>query len=341
MASALVFTLAVACAVLATIGARAFAQRYSAVARPGPIVPQHTRPVPMLGGLGVAGGVAASMIVLGGRGVSSPLLAGSLAFLALGLLDDLRPLTPARKLLAQVAAASAPIAFGLTLPLSGSESLNSALSLLWVLVVVNAVNVTDVCDGLAVGLALLAFLGVALFAEPALVPLCLGAAGACLGVLVFNAPPASIFLGETGTALLGFLLAGVMIESVRPSSWLDLTSATLVVGVFLFELVFLVAVRARRGIAWWLGSADHFSLRLQSAGLSRWQTDGVAWCVGLALALAAYAVQRVPPSGVLAIVATVVGFFTVAWRLLLRWEPLASQQVPGALSHTVGESKRR
>ena len=323
MASTLVFPFAAACAVLATMGARALAWRYDVVARPGPIVPQHTQPVPLLGGLGVAAGVAASLIVLGGRGVSAPLLVGAFGFLAVGLLDDLRPLTAARKLLAQVAVASAAIAVGLASPLSGSEPVGNLLSLLWIVVAVNAVNVTDVCDGLTVGLALVSLLGLAALAEPALVPLCLASAGACLGFLVFNVPQASIFLGETGTALLGFLLAGVTIESVRPSSSHDLASAVLVVGVFLFELVFVVAVRLRRGKPWWLASADHFALRLQTAGLSRWHTDAVAWFVALALALGAIAVQHVPGPLTLVIVGSVAAFFGVAWCLLLRWEPAA------------------
>ena len=294
--SALVFPVAAVGAALATIGARALARRAGVVATPGSIVQQHTQAVPLLGGLGIAAGIALWAVVSRAEGVSLPLLVGSATFLALGLVDDLRPLTAGRKLIAQIVAASAPVALGLTIPLSGNAGLDHALALLWVVVVVNAVNVTDVCDGLAVGLALVSFLGLTSFAEPALTPLCIAAAGACLGVLVFNSPPASIFLGEAGTALLGFLLAGVAIASMQAGSWRDLASAALAVGVFLFEAVFLVAVRARRGVAWWRGSADHFSLRLQAAGLSRWQTDAVAWVAGLGLALAAYAVQWAAPA---------------------------------------------
>ena len=319
--SALVFPLAAVGAALATLGARALARGAGVVATPGSMVKQHTQPVPLLGGLGIAAGVALWAVVSGADGVSLPLLVGSVAFLALGLVDDLRPLTAGSKLIAQIAAASAPIALGLTMPLSGNAGVDHALALLWVVIVVNAVNVTDVCDGLAVGLALVSFLGLTSFAEPALAPLCLAAAGACLGVLVFNSPPASIFLGEAGTALLGFLLAGAGMASMEAGSWRDLASVTLIVGVFLFESAFLVAMRARRGVPWWLGSADHFSLRLQAAGLSRWHTDAAAWIAGLGLALAAYAIQWAAPLETVAVLALVISFVAAASRLLVRWDP--------------------
>ena len=321
MGSALVFPVAAVGAALATIGARELARRGEIVATPGSIVQQHTQAVPLLGGLGIAAGIALWAVLSRAEGVSLSLLVGSAAFLALGLVDDLRPLTAARKLIAQIAAGSAPIALGLTLPLSGIALVDHALALLCVVIVVNAVNVTDVCDGLAVGLALVSFLGLTSFAEPALTPLCLAAAGACLGVLVFNSPPASIFLGEAGTALLGFLLAGVAIASMQAGSWRDLASAALVVGVFLFEAAFLVAMRVRRGVSWWLGSADHFSLRLQAAGLSRWHVDAAAWVAGLGLALAAYALQRAAPLEVAAVLALVISFVVAASRLLIRWNP--------------------
>ena len=88
----------------------------------------------------------------------------------------------------------------------------------------------------------------------------------------------------------------------------------------LFELCFLVAVRARKGLPWWRGSPDHFSLRLQAAGLSKWQTDALAWSAATLLVVAARAVETHAGPARLALLATVAAAALVAARMLLRWE---------------------
>jgi UDP-GlcNAc:undecaprenyl-phosphate GlcNAc-1-phosphate transferase len=283
--TALLIPVAAAFGALATWASRAVARRLGVVSAPDPFVDQHTEPVARLGGVGIAAAAAAAL-ALDPR-VGGATAVGALLFLAAGLLDDVREFAPSRKLALQLAAASVAGAFGATLDVTGNPVLDAVGGAVWIVVIVNAVNVTDVCDGLVAGLAVIALLALGA-AEPSLWEPCLAVSGACLGFLVFNAPPASIFLGDAGSSFLGFVLAALSLDAVRrPDSARPGIQALLLLGVPLFELGFVVLARSRRGVPWWRGSADHIALRLQAAGLSRWQTDAVAWTAGAALALAA------------------------------------------------------
>ena len=174
----------------------------------------HARPTPLLGG-------AAIVLALLGCALLLPehppqvlvLLGGGAALFGLGLLDDLRPLRPATKLLAQAAVAAAVIALGLELAPTASPTVNALFTFVWIVGLTNAFNLLDNMDGLAAGVAAIAILFRLCFflGEGEVVEADLAAAflGALLGFLVFNFSPASIFLGDAGSLLIGFLDAGL------------------------------------------------------------------------------------------------------------------------------------
>lgn len=307
-----------AAAIAGTWVARAVALRLGFVSHPNPIVPQHTRPVAYLGGAGVAVGVAAALAVAslsGAKPVVPPFVwLPALLFLALGVFDDLRPFRAATKLLLQSGVAALAVILGFRAGFSSITLLDAAAGFLWIITLVNAVNVTDVCDGLVAGVSVPLFLAIALL-NPARAPLALAVAGACAGFLVFNRPPATIFLGDGGSHLLGFLAA-----ALTPLSTRSFPAALLVTGVFLFELLFLIFVRTWKGLRWWLGSRDHFALRLQAAGLSKAQTDLVAIAAGIVVAAMAVAAGAAERSVQFALVGLAALFGLLAGRLLLRWE---------------------
>ncbi len=205
-------------AILATAGVRAFAHRMNIVNAPNAIVPQHTRPVAYLGGVGVVAGAAAGLVTATFLGAEdsapTPLVMGTLLFLTLGVYDDVRPLRPARKLVLQLVAALGMALLGLRPGVSESPVLDVALASLVLVVGVNAVNLTDVCDGLVAGLAALALACWGVL-DPSLRVIAWSGAGACVGFLFFNRPPASIFLGDAGSHALGFALAGVTLLSAN------------------------------------------------------------------------------------------------------------------------------
>jgi len=310
---------AISGAAAATWLTRKLALRFSIVANPNPIVPQHLEPVAYLGGLGLAGGLFCALVVTGGLELDA-ISVGALGMLLLGLIDDLRPLQPLHKLLAQGLVAATAVAMGLGAAITGHFILDDAIVCFLVVAWVNAVNLTDVCDGLVAGLAAIALLGLfALtgFKDP-LAPL---AAAACLGFLLFNKPAATIYLGDAGSHLLGFLLAAVSIGAIaRGHSWQADLAAVLCSLVFVFELLFLVFVRRSRGLPWWRGSPDHFSLRMQAGPFSRWQTVLLAWTAGTVAAGSALLLPRLSLAAALVLLALLA--LAVAWvtHKLLQWQ---------------------
>jgi len=252
---------------------RGLARRAGFVAKPNPIVPQHRAPTAYLGGVGIAVGIATTMLLVPdtcGRAFVLP----AAGYLALGLWDDLRPLRPLSKLIFQLALAGLAAWLARGGGPSGIGALDAALRVAWIVLLVNAVNVTDVCDGLAGGIAAIGFTFLGAW-NPGMRPLAWGLAAACAGFLVFNRPPASIFMGDAGSHLLGYALAWTSFPLL--GRWPDGLMAVAAVAPFLFEVTFLIVVRTRRGMAWWRGSPDHFALRMQAAGLSRRRTVALSW----------------------------------------------------------------
>lgn len=307
---------------------RGLALRRGIVNQPNPLVAQHTRPVAYLGGLGLAGGLGIGLpaaavlwpeLALLPAGISAGGLAiGALLFLGMGLADDLRAFSPGPKLLLQLAAAGVAAAAGVVGPRTGVPAADVAIAVSWMVLLVNAVNFTDVCDGLVPAISLVAFviLGMTrpeLGAGPLLV------AGAALGVLAFNRPPASIFLGDAGSHLLGFLLAAATLAGAagRPP-WPALPWALLAGGVFLFELAFITAERVRKGLPWWRGSPDHFALRLQAAGVGRGRVDAGAALAAALLAGGGAALWRLDPVAGAVLLALLGVGLAIAWRALAR-----------------------
>jgi UDP-GlcNAc:undecaprenyl-phosphate GlcNAc-1-phosphate transferase len=297
------------------------------VAHPKEIVPQHRGPVAYTGGIAIALTVMfATLFAQVAAAQDAPLIplriwipAG--LFLLVGAIDDLRPLHAVTKLVSQSAAATVAVLLGLRWSVTGIESADIAITIIWLVLLVNAFNVTDVCDGLVAGLAviILAF-AQARTPEPWL-PLV--TIGATLGFLVFNRPPATIFLGDGGSHLLGFIVGATLLSSAPSTaqpSWKQAAAALITCGVVLLEVGLLMYSRTRTGIPWWRASPHHFSLRLQARGLSRLTTDVVAWSVAVVLCAIAWFLPLI--SDVMAIIVTlaVALVLTAAGRILLRWE---------------------
>jgi UDP-GlcNAc:undecaprenyl-phosphate GlcNAc-1-phosphate transferase len=317
---------------VATWGARVLALRVGFVSQPNPLIPQHLRPVPYLGGVGLLVGACITLgllAVLRRLGwfpwglvpdVRLTLLIPAVMFLLVGLLDDCRPMPPRVKLFYQVLVAAIAVQMDVAPPLMHIAPVDQLLALLWIVVLVNAVNVTDVCDGLVAGLAAVTFLCLAGVDAPhatATLVWC----GACVGCLVFNRPPARIFLGDAGSHLLGYLMAiGTLRVGCRAPAWPWVGVMVLLVGVFLFEMVFVTAVRISKRLPWWRGSPDHFAVRLQLAGLSKNKTVGVAWAGAAVLSGAGLALTTASPAGQALILASLVALLVLSSHLLLRVE---------------------
>jgi UDP-GlcNAc:undecaprenyl-phosphate GlcNAc-1-phosphate transferase len=260
----------------------------------------HDRTTPLFGGVGIAVGLLTGVVLAVATGVidATWLLAGILAgcglvFLA-GLLDDVRHLSPIAKLVAQLGAAAIVIAAGLRVELVSNDVLGVAIALVWLVGITNAFNLLDNMDGLAATLATVACIYFAVDASTVhendlVLVLALSLAFACLGFLPFNLRPgdrARVFMGDSGSQLLGFLLAVLGLAA----SW---TTAGTTVATMLLPLLVLaipildttlVTVRRlaeRRPVT--QGGKDHTSHRLVYYGLSETRAVGLLALIGVAL----------------------------------------------------------
>ena len=272
--------IAIALTLAATPVAAGLARRFDLVDRPGPLKPQQA-PVPYLGGAAVAPALAAGPVAAG----RPELLAPMALALALGAVDDHRGLAPTTRLGAEVVVG---IAAALVVP--GPVAARAATAAL-VVILLNAWNLLDGLDGLAAGVALASGGAAATLGGDA-APVALAVTGATAGFLVFNRPPARIYLGDGGAYLLGTTLAltpalaGGGLE--RWSVWL---ATPMLFGIPVADVGVAVIRRARAGVPLFAGDRSHSYDQLVDRGLG----------VGAASALFAVAQAGLGALGVLAV----------------------------------------
>lgn len=259
--------------VLTPLAAR-LARHYEVLDHPAE-VKHHQRVTPYLGGLAAAVAlVAVGGVAAGTQGQLVTVLLGGVALTIVGLIDDQRTVPIALKLGVEVAAAVALWLSGIGADVFGIGPLDFALTVAWVVAITNAINMLDNMDGLAAGvtaISAMTFFVISAQAGHYLVgSVSLAVAGASLGFLVHNFPPARIFLGDAGTLLFGFLLAaiGLKLDLVGPNGFVRSAIPLLALGLPIFDLLVVVITRAREGRAIYLGGLDHTSHRLARGGLS-------------------------------------------------------------------------
>ncbi len=283
--TALTLVFAAAAAWALTPAARALAMRFGAVARPNSRS-IHTRPLPYLGGVAIY--VAFAAAVFFGLGPSHELFAavvfGGGAVLLIGVVDDLRPLPPAVKLAALGAVAYATVLGGVriewvTNPFGDMFNLGSwgiPLTVIWLVVVPNLVNVIDGLDGLAAGISTI--VGVTLLfaclqagqAHTAILTAAL--AGSALGFLPHNFNPAKIIMGDAGALFLGYVIAVISVEGpIKSATAVALFVPVLALGVPIMDAAFALWRRTMTKKALAGADRDHLHHRLLSMGFSQRQ----------------------------------------------------------------------
>ncbi len=237
------------------------------------------------------------------------LATGGAVVLALGLLDDLRGVRARIKLLVQFAVAVFICLSGFVLeafyiPLIGEFSLSPDLgvvvSILWIVGLINAFNLIDGIDGLAAGVALIAALVLAALGFTAgnvlLVFAGLSLAGSLAAFLFFNFPPARIFLGDTGSMFIGYLLATVtLMGTYKGPAAVIILGPLLALSFPIFETLVSMLRRFIRGVPIFSGDRYHTHHRLLDKGYSRRRVVLTIYGVTLLLAGAAYLSQVIPP----------------------------------------------
>jgi UDP-GlcNAc:undecaprenyl-phosphate GlcNAc-1-phosphate transferase len=248
------------------------ARRHGVVNRPGPDRASPTA-TPLLGGVGIGLVlIAVAWVTSGFEGRLVTMLLAAAAVGTVGLIDDLRGLAPSVRVCVEALAAVALWIAGIRVGFFGIEALDLLLTIAWVVAITNALNLLDNTDGVASGVTVVAALGFAMIAAQAghylVGSLAFGVAGASLGFLRWNFPPAKIYLGDAGALLLGFLLAalGLELDLVGPSAIERAVIPALVLAVPLFDLVLVIVARRIGGRPITVGGTDHAAHRLLASG---------------------------------------------------------------------------
>ncbi len=311
----------------------------------------HDTPTTLLGGVAIVL-AGAAVLALGGQ-AAFPILvwAGAGLLFGAGLVDDLWGLGPVAKLIAQFGSAALALSAGLLFAPSAPVWVSVPLTLIWLLGLPNALNLLDAMDGVAASVTVLAaaFLGgvAGLQGAWALATAAAVLAGATAGFLVFNVPPARIFMGDCGSLVLGYMLAvlGMGVQSSVGTATSVLVPV-LILAVPIFDTTFVSITRIRRGESVTNGGTDHTMHRLARLQWSERQVP-LLLCGGGILAGGIGLVGQVGPpllfyTLVLGGVATAVGI----GRLLAHRTPPEPIETPRpAPTHTtsvqpVPESKR-
>src|SRR4249919_551676 len=270
----------------------------------------HEKPMPRLSGLAILVAVeAAGWIFLPGEGESRSILLGAMAIAAVGVVDDVRGLAAFPKLVGQIAAATIPVLGGvrvdnLTLPFIGGFELGwlaYPLTVLGIVAVVNVINFLDGVDGLAAGVCTIAAITLAAIAlsleRNAAGVLAAITAGAALGFLRHGFPPASSFMGDTGSNLLGFLLATASVQgALKTNAVVALVFPLVVLAVPILDTGFVVAKRLKYRQPIYQADSWHFHHRMANIGFSQRRTLAYLYGWTLALAALALALRFVPYS---------------------------------------------
>lgn len=231
----------------------------------------HREPIPLMGGLAILGAVLIALLFFATETFIREfggVLVGCLWLSLVGYVDDRHGMNPRVKLGAQALAGIILIVTGIQVQLFNNPLLDYSLTLFWVIGIVNALNLMDNMDGLAAGITAIAagtFFILAASQQLILVA-SLGAAlcGATLGFLRYNFNPATTFMGDTGSLVIGFILAvlGIKLDFPSQSTLVTWAIPILVLAIPIFDTSLVTFTRLREKRSPFLGGKDHTSHRI-------------------------------------------------------------------------------
>jgi len=289
---------------------RQAAVRFGWIDRPSSAVKTHKRPTPSLGGVAIWVGFEVSLIAIrltttlpsGTLRTLRAVVIGSFVVFVLGVIDDIRKpegLNFRAKFAGQTVAAVLLIWYGMRINFLTPDYLAAALTILWVVGISNAFNIIDIMDGLCATQAIVAaaaFLLIELPFEQIYVNVASAALlGAALGYLPWNfSEENKIFMGDSGSMTLGFVLAalslGTSYSRVNP---LGVYAPLFILLVPMYDTFYVMAIRLRKGLSPFLGSKDHFALRLEALGFTRHQIVALSALAAALLSVCAFIITRV------------------------------------------------
>ena len=292
-------------ALISTPVVRSLAFRVGAVDVPKDNRRMHNHPIPRMGGLAIFFGFILSVLIFIPltpelRGM----LLGSVVIVILGILDDIFALPALPKFFVQIGAALIAVLAGNRIDFLSNPNIFSSepfwdlgwlavpITALWIVGITNAVNLIDGLDGLACGVSTISsmtLLVIALVMEEPDVAILMGAlSGACIGFLPYNLNPAKIFMGDTGSTFLGFILAVVSIQGLfKFYAIISFAVPFLMLGLPIFDTCFAILRRVSHGQSPMAPDRGHIHHRLIDMGFTQKQAVAVLYIISAILGLSA------------------------------------------------------
>jgi UDP-GlcNAc:undecaprenyl-phosphate GlcNAc-1-phosphate transferase len=287
----------------------------------------HREPIPLLGGVAIYGAFFLTSALFAPEAhwlEFGAVLAGGLWLAIVGYVDDRQGMNPHLKMSAQIIAACVAMLVGIRIQLFGLPILDYGLTLFWIVGIINALNFQDNMDGLAAGLAAIAsgaFFVLSASQELVLVAsLSAALCGATLGFLRYNFNPASTFMGDVGSMVIGFILAilGIKLDFPAQTPLVTWAIPLLVLAVPIFDTTLVTFTRLREGRSPMQGGKDHSSHRLVKRGLSHRRTVLVLYSVALCFAALALLISQAEQTVAFVAIGGA-GLFLVGAFIFLEW----------------------
>ncbi|MFI3312507.1 MAG: MraY family glycosyltransferase [Eubacteriales bacterium] len=284
---------------------RTLAIRVGAVDIPKDNRRMHKEPIPRLGGLAIFLGFILSALLFGDleRSIQGILL-GATMIVVLGILDDTMTLKALPKFLVQIAAAGVVVYYGNVIQYVSNPILTShapyidlgmwavPVTIIWIVAITNAVNFIDGLDGLAVGVSAISsgtlLVTAILVSESNVAIMMASLLGACLGFIPYNRNPAKIFMGDTGSTFLGFVLATLSIQGLfKLYAIISFAVPFLILGLPIFDICFAITRRLAKGQNPMVADRGHVHHRLIDMGFNQKQAVAISYMITAILGLAA------------------------------------------------------
>ena len=313
---------------------KSFAYKVGAIDVPKDERRMHHKPIPRLGGLAIFAGFMASILLFVDIRLNpqmQSILLGAVIIVELGVVDDIMALPAKLKFVVQIVAALIPALNGVSIQALSNPNIFSPnaywvlnwlsvpITVLWIVGITNAVNLIDGLDGLAVGVSTISCVTILVVAllvsEPNVALIVAALAGACIGFMPYNLNPARIFMGDTGSLLLGYVLATVSVLGLfKFYAIVTFVVPVLALAVPLSDTLFAFCRRILHGQSPFHAARGHFHHKLMDLGLNQKQAVAILYAISATLGLAAVVLTTKGTIRIaLLILALLIGFVVCAF----------------------------
>lgn len=329
--------LAAVVSLAATPLVKALSVKVGAVDVPKDARRMHDHPIPRMGGLAIFFGFLASMLLFVPLDAEKQgMLLGAVIIVVLGMLDDKYALPPKPKFLVQIVAALVAVMAGNQINVLSNPNIFSPnpvwqlgwlaypVTVIWIVAITNAVNLIDGLDGLACGVSTISAMTMLVIAllvrvsELDVAVMMAALAGACIGFLPYNFNPAKIFMGDTGSTFLGFIMATVSVNGMfKQYAFISFVVPFLMLGLPIFDVCFAVVRRVSHGQSPMQPDRGHVHHRLIDMGFSQKQAVGVLYVISAILGLSAVVLTASGAVKAMVFLLAMGAAAAIAWRVFL------------------------